>query len=161
MYSQRAALERLNYYNDSRVINAMVSSSWEVVSVGAREVTVRFADFMVENLIDCEVLPEDSSGVLTVACQWEICSQCTGSGRTVNPSIDAGGITEDDWYDWDEEEIDAYFAGRHDIDCSLCNGTGKRSMPVFPEEIQDELDAWEAEEYRDARERAAELAYGC
>lgn len=51
----------------------------------------------------------------------EVCSNCEGSGKIVNPSIDGHGLTRED-FDDDPDFAEAYFAGRYDIDCPDCNG---------------------------------------
>jgi hypothetical protein len=86
---------------------------------------------------------------------------CQGSGRVVNPSVDAGGISEDDWQEWCPDEREAYFSGRYDINCPECRGSGKNLHPKFPVEIQTHLDEWDQEEMRYAQISAAERAYGC
>jgi len=52
---------------------------------------------------------------------------CRGNGTTVSPSIDAGGLTEEDRYDWSPEDYDNYFGGAYDVTCPECHG--KRVVP--------------------------------
>ena len=55
---------------------------------------------------------------------WIICPVCDGDGKTVNPAIDANGLTADDFAD-DPDFADDYLGGVYDIACRACNGTGK------------------------------------
>lgn len=55
---------------------------------------------------------------------WVICTLCRGDGTVVNPSIDAGGLSADDFAD-DPEFADNYRAGVYDITCPRCAGAGK------------------------------------
>ena len=57
----------------------------------------------------------------------ENCWQCDGKGTMVNPSIDAGGLSYDDFYGDPDFEED-YFSGRYDIQCSACRGSGKQTV---------------------------------
>lgn len=102
-------------------------------------------------------------------CTMENCPTCGGDGRHVNPSIDAGGITDMD--DWDDDERDGYFGGRYDVTCYGCKGA-KRAPVITPARMcpedrelyetwrkwQDEQDA---EEAGWAAEAAAERRMGC
>ena len=98
---------------------------------------------------------------------WIICPDCQGNGKFVNPSIDCGGVCEDDYdFDWD-----GYTSGRYDTRCGTCEpvthsvGTGKirvlssrqRGFSKWLQETVDQRNR-EAQEY--ARERARELAWG-
>jgi predicted methyltransferase len=50
-----------------------------------------------------------------------LCPVCEGRGVTVNPSIDAHGLTRADFAEDPEFERD-YFSGMYDITCRACNG---------------------------------------
>ena len=56
--------------------------------------------------------------------KWRICPVCEGEGKTVNPNIDAGGLSAEDFYD-DPDFAEDYRAGAYDIACRACGGTGK------------------------------------
>ena len=55
---------------------------------------------------------------------WTICPACEGEGKTVNPSIDANGLTAEDFAD-DPDFADDYRNGRYDVACRACGGAGK------------------------------------
>jgi hypothetical protein len=53
--------------------------------------------------------------------QWEVCPVCSGEGRTVNPNIDAQGLTAEDFRD-DPDFLQDYMSGTYDITCRCCDG---------------------------------------
>lgn len=90
--------------------------------------------------------------VLMVPCKFEVCNLCDGKGTHVNPSIDAGGLSAEDFAE-DPDFREDYFSGMYDIPCNKCSG--KRVTPVveLPKEIQAAVDRWEegrAEERSDS-----------
>lgn len=54
---------------------------------------------------------------------WVICGLCNGDQKVVNPSIDAGGLSRED-FDDDPDFAEAYMSGAYDIQCPRCNGRG-------------------------------------
>jgi hypothetical protein len=52
---------------------------------------------------------------------WLICPVCDGEGKTVNPDIDANGLTRED-FDEDPDFAEDYRSGLYDITCAACNG---------------------------------------
>jgi len=152
-------MENYNYWNDSRVVSAMTTSYWKVVKVGSSSCVVEFNEDFFEDLVDHGIFSEEDSCRQEYSGTWQICSMCQGSGTVVNPSIDAGGIT--DWDDWHDDEQDLYFSGRYDVHCPECRGSGKVLSPKFPEDIQSILDEWDEDAALSARERASELSFGC
>lgn len=95
--------------------------------------------------------------------KWEVCPQCQGEGKHVNPSIDAGGLTREDFLE-DPDFMHDYMSGLHDVACNTCGG--KRVVKVVdeqgadPELLQDYYDELEAEAADWATQRA-ELIAGC
>ncbi len=55
---------------------------------------------------------------------WVICPSCSGNGTHVNPSIDANGITAEEFHA-DPEFEEMYMSGAFDVPCRHCNRTGK------------------------------------
>jgi DnaJ-class molecular chaperone len=55
---------------------------------------------------------------------WQICPACNGNGSHVNPAIDAGGISSQEFAD-DPDFAEAYMSGMYDLPCEKCNGSGK------------------------------------
>lgn len=52
---------------------------------------------------------------------WEVCPMCHGEGKHVNPNIDAGGLTAEDFAE-DPEFMEEYMSGTYDIPCNACKG---------------------------------------
>jgi hypothetical protein len=52
---------------------------------------------------------------------WLICPVCDGEGKTVNPNIDAHGLTAEDFRE-DPDFAEDYKSGIYDITCAACNG---------------------------------------
>jgi hypothetical protein len=64
----------------------------------------------------------DDGTEVTLPTRWVICPTCQGNG---GHSHHVGCLTHDDFDNWDREEIDNYFSGAYDRECSVCEGTGK------------------------------------
>jgi hypothetical protein len=107
---------------------------------------------------------------LALPCVMVDCPTCRGTGSHVNPSIDCGGISSEQ-FDRDPDFEDAYFSGAYDVTCYGCNGR-KQQPEVHVEALcaedraayetwskwQDEL---AEEEWAYEAERAAEIRMGC
>lgn len=59
--------------------------------------------------------------------KYEVCLTCEGKGSHVNPSIDAHGISAEEFYE-DPEFEESYFRGDYDVRCYACGGL--RVVPV-------------------------------
>lgn len=59
--------------------------------------------------------------------KYAVCDLCDGKGTHVNPSIDAHGISADE-FDNDPDFAEDYMRGRYDVQCYACNGL--RVVPV-------------------------------
>jgi len=100
---------------------------------------------------------------VAVPFSWAVCGLCDGKGRHVNPSIDCGGISGEE-FDADPEFAECYMRGDYDVTCSECNG--RRVVPelrAVSEAERDALRALEAQEEDDAayeRECRAERMMG-
>lgn len=88
---------------------------------------------------------------------WGVCPTCHGEGKHVNPSIDCGGLTADDFRD-DPDLEEGYMRGHYDVECYGCKGL--RVVRVVDEaSMTPELLAmWEAERRAAADCRAMEAA---
>lgn len=53
--------------------------------------------------------------------KYIVCPVCDGHGVTVNPNIDAHGLTEEDFYD-DPEFREDYRNGVYNVQCGACHG---------------------------------------
>lgn len=81
---------------------------------------------------------EDNDGVyeeeFNVPIIFEVCPTCDGRGTHVNPSIDAHGLTADDFYE-DPDFAEEYFRGHYDVSCYECGG--RNVVPEIDEEHCD------------------------
>ena len=69
-------------------------------------------------------------------CGYEVCHTCGGRGTHVNPSIDAHGISTDEWAnDWSHQDRENYFSGFYDVACYECGGN-----KVIPQIIIEQAD---------------------
>lgn len=94
--------------------------------------------------------------------RWIVCHLCDGSGTHVNPSIDAGGLSAEDFAE-DPDFAEDYARGVYDEPCRLCRG--RTTIPVVDEDRCDpELLAryrqQKDEILRDREIELAELAMG-
>jgi hypothetical protein len=70
----------------------------------------------------------DETGCATFPMKYVVCGLCNGTGKHVNPSIDAHGITAEEWdRDWDYDDREMYMSGGYDVQCYECHG--KRVVP--------------------------------
>lgn len=67
------------------------------------------------------VLELDDGEVIQLPWKWEVCSVCAGEGKHVNPAIDCGGLSAED-FDEDPEFAEMYFDGAYDVPCNRCEG---------------------------------------
>jgi hypothetical protein len=77
---------------------------------------------------------------LEVPAAYEVCETCDGKGSHVNPSIDAHGISSDEFAE-DPDFAESYFRGDYDVPCNECHS--RRVVPgVDPDRAtKDELKA--------------------
>jgi hypothetical protein len=98
----------------------------------------------------------------TVRLKFEVCDTCNGRGSHVNPSIDAHGLSREDFDDDPDFEED-YFSGRYDVPCAECHGA-RVTPAIDPERNSKELVALiedrEAAEWEYARTCAKEREMG-
>jgi hypothetical protein len=156
MMSYRAWIEEENYRSDRRVVNASVMAAFRE-GCDMRSMTFSFE-------VDGE--EGDEPRIFSLPLRREVCPTCDGAGTHANPSIDAGGISDDDdfWYDdRDDDGESRYHSGAYDVTCQTC--CGQNVVPVIARERADPetLTLWdEMEEGRAALEReyAAERRMG-
>ena len=113
-------LEDRNYYADPRVQARDRRSPFLSVDENKMKAVI-------------EVYDEDTdeSTELEVPIVMEVCSTCDGRGKHVNPSIDSGGISADDFAE-DPDFAEEYRRGAYDVTCYEC--AGKRVVPVLDED---------------------------
>jgi len=98
--------------------------------------------------------------------EWTVCSVCDGNGSHVNPSIDAHGISAEEFYE-DPDFAEEYFSGVYDVRCYGCGG--KRVEPAIDydrctDEQKKHLKVFrnmQEEEYAYRMERESERRMGC
>jgi hypothetical protein len=142
----------------------MQEQGWSVVAQPAGRgdrILIQFGDELAEEIIGDRLRPEGWDGKMEVPCTREVCPLCDGRGRVVNPSIDAGGITESDWSRWDQDERESYWSGAYDMTCPRCLGRNVVDVPGFEPEIQKTIDAWARSEADYAELVAFERRHGC
>lgn len=93
-----------------------------------------------------------------IPCCWEVCPTCRGNGKHVNPSIDAHGISAEE-FDCDPEFEESYFSGAYDVTCYECGG--RRVVPDIDRQRADAeavrlYDEWVQSECEYRAECAAE-----
>jgi len=96
---------------------------------------------------------------MRVRSKFEVCSQCSGSGKVVRPEIDCGGLSQEDFYD-DPDFEEAYFSGRYDVTCPTCHGKRVEAIPQFPEWLNEEIESYEQDQWDSIQESCAERAMG-
>jgi len=74
---------------------------------------------------------EDDCVGIRVPALLAVCDVCDGGGSVVSPSVDANGITEEEFAE-DEGFREAYMAGAYDVVCPKCEG--QRVYPAIDDE---------------------------
>jgi len=143
-------MENYNYYGDSRVLAGMRTP--QITDIDEQAMTGMFVH---ENDAGEEISHR-------VNLCYEVCPTCEGRGKVVNPSIDCGGLSQDD-FDDDPDFRESYFSGSYDIQCPQCGG--KRVVPVLNRRANDAdviamIDAAEKDDADFVRECAAERRMG-
>lgn len=132
--SYAAALERLNHVNDSR---------------------------------NCEpdappVLFLEDGTEFALPTTWGVCGVCNGEGSHVNPSIDAGGLSAEDFADDPDFEED-YRSGTYDVPCAKCQGRTTVRVVALDRLTDEQRRLYERQLREDAQheaERRAEYLAG-
>jgi hypothetical protein len=78
--------------------------------------------------------------------EYRVCPVCHGEGTTVNPNIDAHGLTAEDFAE-DPDFAEAYWSGVYDEECRACGG-----LRVVTDDREDELAEHAADRRLAARE---------
>jgi len=137
-------LENFNYYNDRRV----------QVTPG-RRVLESVDETHMTGILVC------GEETVSVKVAYVVCDLCIGRGKIVNPSIDAGGLSAQDFEDDPSFKSD-YFSGVYDITCPTCSGKRVVYGVVWssvPKKFAKKLRAQEKEdEYFEQQVRAERAA---
>lgn len=89
--------------------------------------------------------------------KWEVCGVCHGKGTHVNPSIDASGISPED-FDVDPGFAEEYMRGTYDVKCNACHG--RTTVPVADRDAMtsDQWNLYDEQLRHAAEDRAVYLA---
>jgi hypothetical protein len=92
-------------------------------------------------VVEVEDLETGEESTVEVPAEYEVCGLCNGKGKHVNPSIDAHGLSSEDFAE-DPDFAEEYFSGFYDISCNECGG---RRVVLTPrddlnKEQQDAID---------------------
>lgn len=137
-----------NYHNDSRVRAGQRKSPFQNINE-----TARTADIILEELDDGARTGDEVT--VQVRLKREICPTCDGDGKHVNPSIDAGGISSED-FDEDPDFREEYMSGRYDVECYECRG-----LRVVWELDEDATDKAIVERFHEAQREEADYEATC
>lgn len=144
--SRGAIMDNWNYMNDPRT-NA--KSPYKGYNTRNRTLTIEWTDYNEDG--------EEVKKSLTLPAEMKVCDLCGGTGSHTNPSIDAGGISQEDFYD-DPDFEEEYFSGTYDVPCAQCGG--KNVIPVVNENALSKEQSEEYNKYvEDKREREREEYY--
>lgn len=103
----------------------------------------------------------DTSKEVCVHMEYDVCQTCRGRGKHVNPSIDAHGISGEEFAE-DPDFRDEYVRGVYDVSCYECKG--RRVVPVpsksNPPEILAAIISRAEDRAEMIREMAAERRMG-
>tara|TARA_Y100000034_G_scaffold114215_1_gene150056 strand:- start:686 stop:1159 length:474 start_codon:yes stop_codon:yes gene_type:complete len=143
----RAIMEDLNYMGDSRVMAGNKGSWYEKLDVKNMQALVEMpASVGPEGSLDY-----DTTEQKMIPFKWVVCDTCQGKGTHVNPSIDAGGLSRED-FDEDPDFAEEYTSGRYDVQCYECKG-----QRVVPEPLDEEFIKYLEERSRSAWESHQEM----
>lgn len=100
---------------------------------------------------------------LVIPSKFDVCPVCRGEGKHVNPAIDAGGLTAEDFHD-DPDFAECYFGGTYDVTCNRCNGRRVVRVPDYEAMTDEDRRLLEEHEQAEREYRAeieAEIRMGC
>lgn len=112
------SIENNNYYNDHRVRASGPKWYTHLDEKNMKAIIILYND-------------DGNEEKVQVPFKFEVCDTCNGKGSHVNPSIDAGGLSAEDFYE-DPDFAEEYMNGSYDIQCYGCNG--RRVVPMLNEE---------------------------
>jgi len=88
---------------------------------------------------------------------WVVCPVCNGAGTHVNPSIDAGGISGEEFAE-DPDFAEAYMAGEYDQQCNQCGGRSTIQAPDWDAMAVDTKRLYERQLAEEAADHACHMA---
>lgn len=139
-----------NYWRDHRVW-AYRERWWIDVDRGRMRASI--------NNPEADVEEDDDRMVVWIPIRYEVCETCGGRGTYVNPSIDADGLTSEDFEEQGEEFTEMYFGGGFDVRCGECQGEKVVPVPTTGDG-QRMVDELMSERHYDDGIEAQERAWG-
>ena len=142
-------IENANYLNDRRV-----RAGEEATDRGKFDEKAMTLTYELTIPIPHPDHVEESEVEVEFPAKYEVCDTCDGKGSHVNPSIDASGLSRED-FDEDPDFREEYMGGTYNVSCYGCGGV--RVVPVVDESRADpamlkilrerdrDLAAWRAE----------------
>ena len=100
---RNARMDNYNYWTDQRVVS----------SLSAKPKLSKCRGFLLYTIGEDEETGEPTT--VRVPTTFCVCHMCRGRGVVTNPSIDAGGLTQEDFDEWSDSEVEGYFAGVRDM----------------------------------------------
>ena len=149
-------IDEMNYHNDPRVSARKRGKWYDDFDARSMRCLVTTYDYDEDDVEICGWLP----------VVYEVCPLCSGRGTHTNPSIDASGLSRED-FDRDPDFEEDYCRGVHDVGCYECDGQRVVPVPVesclSPEQqkLLTGLREQEEEDRQHAAEVAAERRMGC
>lgn len=90
------------------------------------------------------LIVETEEGEKEYQAEYQVCPDCEGKGKYVNPAIDSQGLSSEDFAE-DPDFQNNYFGGMYDIICGSCKArrvilvpTSDEGKAVIAEIIQEE-----------------------
>ncbi len=99
----------------------------------------------------------DDNTKVELPTTWGVCLVCNGEGKHVNPSIDCGGLTRDDFNE-DPDFLDDYLEGYYDVTCNKCGGRTTVRVVDWDAMTPELREAYESKLEAEAELRAEHLA---
>lgn len=117
------------FFEDHRVRAARTPSWYKSFDQRRMEATVSYSD------------DEGEEQEIVLPCKYEVCPTCNGKGTHVNPSIDAHGLSAEDFAE-DPDFKEDYFNGVYDVICHGCGGKNVTPVADFDRFTKAQTKIW-------------------
>lgn len=169
-HEQDAALERMNFYGDRRVIASYEQQRVTVVRENGDGTVVVLVELDEDNGENDENDESDTgenagNGIeYTLRVDFIVCPLCRGRGYVVDPAIDCDGIS-DDYLRENPNFAESYHNGEFNIKCTKCEGKRvvldlDKVRSLLPKSVRKQLAAAEREDREFLSVQLAELRSG-
>jgi len=150
------AVTRVDIYGFCDKVNRLIAANSEIINAEFGKLFAIFEPQVDDYLKSIGIFDKNKIEVRT---EFEVCDMCDGHGKVVNPSIDAGGLSAEDFYD-DPDFREDYFFGVYDVICPNCNGLRVEAVPTFPPQLAKAIADHDLDDAAYVAERCAELRMG-